>query len=69
MGHKVALGTDARGTLTPVDNALSQIPERIQRMQAPLDNCIPQAEAKKAEISKHFPQEAELQQKPARWLS
>jgi len=66
ISHKAALGADARGIITRMDNALSQMPERIQRVQAILDNLYAQAEAAKAEVGKPFPQEAELQQKSSR---
>jgi len=66
MSHKAVLGKDARGNLTRIDNALAQMPQRLQSVQTRLDNLYNQAEAAKAELGKPFPQEAELQQKSAR---
>ena len=64
--HRVTLGTDARGNLTRIDNALASMPERIQNVHSQLENLHSQMEAAKAEIGKPFPQEAELAQKSAR---
>ena len=66
MTHRVTLGTDARGNLTRIDNALASMPERIQNVHSQLENLYSQMEAAKAEIGKPFPQEAELQKKSAR---
>jgi len=66
MTHRVTLGTDARGNLTRIDNALASMPERIQNVHSQLENLRSQMEAAKAEIGKPFPQEAELQEKSAR---
>lgn len=66
MTHRVTLGKDARGNLIRIDNALSDMPKRLQNVHAQLDNLHSQMEAAKAEIGKPFPQEAELAQKSAR---
>lgn len=66
MSHKATLGKDARSNLTRIDNALAQMPERLQSVQTRLDNLYNQVEAAKAELGKPFPQEAELQKKSAR---
>ena len=66
MTHRVTLGTDARGNLIRIDNALSDMPKRLQNVHAQLDNLHSQMDAAKAEIGKPFPQEAELAQKSAR---
>ncbi len=66
MTHRVTLGKDARGNLIRIDNALSDMPKRLQNVHAQLDNLHSQVEAAKAEIGKPFPQEAELAQKSAR---
>ncbi|WP_242822117.1 DEAD/DEAH box helicase family protein [Ethanoligenens harbinense] len=66
MTHRVALGKDARGNLIRIDNALSDMPRRLQNVHAQLDNLHSQMDAAKAEIGKPFPQEAELAQKSAR---
>ena len=66
MSHRVALGTDARGNITRLDNALSGIPERLERANEQLTNLYNQQEAAKAELGKPFPQEAELVAKSQR---
>ena len=66
MSHRVALGTDARGNITRLDNALSGIPERLERANEQLTNLYNQHEAAKAGLGKPFPQEAELAAKSQR---
>jgi len=66
MTHRVTLGTDARGNLTRIDNALATMPERLKNVHSQLDNLYSQMAAAKSEIGKPFPQEAELQEKSAR---
>ena len=66
MTHRATLGTDPRGNLTRIDNALAALPERLKAVQAQLDNLYQQQAAAKAELGKPFPQEAELQRKSAR---
>lgn len=66
MSHPVELGTDARGNLVRIANALNAIPGRIKATQARLDALIQQQETARTEIAKPFPQEAELAEKSAR---
>lgn len=66
MAHVVALGTDPRGNILRIDNALSTIPERLEKAQTELDNLQKQQEAAKQEAGKPFAQEAELKEKSAR---
>lgn len=66
MSHRVELGADARGNLVRIDNALAQMPERLNNVQVQLDNLYQQQAAAKAEVGKPFPQEGELQSKTAR---
>ena len=66
MTHRAALGTDPRGNLTRIDNALAQMPQRLQSVQNQLDNLYQQQAAAKAEVGKPFPQEQELRDKSAR---
>ena len=66
MSHRVALGTDARGNITRLDNALAGILEKLQSATERLENLYNQQEATKAEIGKPFPQEAELTTKSLR---
>ena len=66
VSHRVSLGTDARGNLTRLDNALSSIPEKLEKSREQLTNLQNQQEATRAELGKPFPQEAELAEKSAR---
>ena len=66
MSHRVALGTDARGNITRLDNALAGITERLERANEQLTNLYNQQEATKGELGKPFPQEAELMAKSQR---
>ena len=66
MSHRVSLGTDARGNLTRLDNALAGIPGRLERGQEQLENLRSQQAAAQVELTKPFPQEAELAEKSAR---
>ncbi|MGN0322651.1 MAG: SNF2-related protein, partial [Oliverpabstia sp.] len=60
MSHRVLLGTDAKGNLIRMDNAIAGIPERLERAKEQLVNLQNQQEATKAELGKPFPQEWEL---------
>ena len=66
MTHRATLGTDPRGNLTRIDNALSQMPQRLEAVKNQLDNFYQQQAAAKAEVGKPFPQEQELRDKSAR---
>lgn len=66
MSHRVSLGTDARGNITRLDNALATVPDRLEAAREQFINLQNQQEATKAELGKPFPQEAELAQKSAR---
>ena len=66
MSHRVELGTDPKGTLIRIENALSNIPHHIQLTQDNLARLRQEMEDAKAEIGKPFPQEKELQEKSAR---
>ena len=66
MTHRATLGTDPRGNLTRIDNALGQMPQRLEAVKNQLDNLYQQQAAAKAEVSKPFPQEQELRDKSAR---
>ena len=60
--HFVPLGTDARGNLTRLDNALDSFSDRIARLQT----LYQQRDAAQVEVEKPFPKEAELAEKSAR---
>lgn len=66
MTHRVELGTDARGNLTRIENALDKMPDRLRGVQAQLDNLYQQREDAKAELGKPFPYDEELRVKSAR---
>jgi len=66
MSHKLTLGSDARGNLIRIENALNAIPDRLSAAQAQLDRLQQQMEAAKVEMGKPFAQEAELVEKSAR---
>ena len=66
MTHRAALGTDPRGNLTRIDNALAQMPQRLEAVKNQLDNLYQQQAAAKAEVGKPFPQEQELRDKSSR---
>lgn len=66
MTHRATLGADPRGNLIRIDNALSQMPQRMEAAQAQLDNLYQQQAAAKEEVGKPFPYEEELKHKNAR---
>lgn len=69
MSHRLVLGSDARGNLIRMENALASIPTRVSDAQAQLDTLNQQMSAAKEELGKPFPQEAELQEKSARLIT
>ena len=53
MTHRATLGTDPRGNLTRIDNALAQMPQRLEAVKNQLENLYQQqAAAKEAEPPK-----------------
>ena len=66
MSHRLVLGSDAKGNLIRMENALANIPARMGDAQTQLDTLHQQMAAAKEEMGKHFPQEEELQEKSAR---
>lgn len=63
MTHRATLGTDPRGNLTRIDNALAQMPQRLEAAKAQLDNLYQQQAAAKEEVGKPFLYEEELRSK------
>ena len=55
-----------RGNLTRIDNALAQMPQRLEAAKAQLDNLYQQQAAAKEEVGKPFLYEEELKSKNAR---
>jgi chromosome segregation ATPase len=66
LTYSVDLGNDAFGNITRINNALDDLPKRLEGMKAQLENYNKQVEAAKEELAKPFPQEAELAEKEAR---
>ena len=66
MTHQATLGADPRGNLTRIDNALAQMPQRLESVKAQLDNLYQQQAAAKEEVGRPFPYEDELREKSAR---
>ena len=66
MTHIVNLGADARGNLLRIENALNNIPVRMQKAQEQVDSLHQQIEAARLEITQPFPQKLELTTKSAR---
>ena len=64
--HFVPLGTDARGNLTRLDNALDSFSDRIARAENQLQTLYQQRDAAQVEVEKPFPKESELAEKSAR---
>ena len=64
--HRASLGTDPRGNLTRIDNALAQMSQRLEATKAQLDNLYQQQGAAKEEVGKPFPYEDDLRVKSAR---
>ena len=66
LHHKVSLGDDKLGNITRVNNALETLPDNLENAKGLLDDVIKQIENAKAEVSKPFAQEDELQTKSKR---
>jgi len=54
MTHRATLGTDPRGNLTRIDNALAQMPQRLEAVKNQLENLYQQQAAAKEEVGKPF---------------
>lgn len=68
LRHKATLGSDPRGNLIRLDNALAQMPQRLTSYQTQLEETYHQQEAAKVELAKPFPYEEELRDKTARLI-
>lgn len=66
MSHRVELGTSALGNLTRIENALANIPHRIEDAQQKLKALQQQQAAAAAEVRKPFSQEDTFKAKVAR---
>ncbi len=66
LTHRTEAGTDARGNIFRLDNALANMPQRQGDTKARLENARNQLASAKEELGKPFPQEEELKTKSAR---
>ena len=66
MSHTVTMGTDVYGNLTRIENALANMPQKLEKAEERIAELERQAEQAKAELGKPFAQEKELEAKAAR---
>jgi len=66
MTYQLDLGTDAFGNITRINNALNELPKRLEGAQSQLEGLFSQQEAAKLELEKPFTLAAELAEKEAR---
>ena len=66
LSHTVSLGTDIHGNITRLNNALAEIPKKLEYCREQLSTLRQQMETAKKEIDVPFEKEQELQTKSAR---
>ena len=66
LTHTVTFGTDIRGNITRIDNALNGLEARLQEQRDDLEDTKTQMAAAKADAEKPFPREEELREKSKR---
>ena len=66
MSHTVTMGTDVYGNLTRIENALENMPQKLEKAEERIAELERQTEQAKAELGKPFAQEKELEAKAAR---
>ena len=66
MLHTVTMGTDVYGNLTRIENALANMPQKLEKAEERIAELERQTEQAKAELGKPFAQEKELEAKAAR---
>lgn len=66
MSHRMEVGSDPLGTITRINHLLAAMPSKLQEANMKLENVKVQLETAKVEVTKEFPQEAELAQKQER---
>ncbi len=64
--YEVELGDDALGNLTRLKNELERLPKHLEDIQAAQQDTLQDLERAKVEVTKQFPQEAELLEKQER---
>ena len=66
MYKRQELGTDARGNVTRIENALTALDKKLGALNTRLADLQRQVENAREELEKPFPQEDELREKSAR---
>jgi hypothetical protein len=66
LAYKIDLGTDAFGNITRINNALADLPKRLENAKAQLDTLLNQQEETKLELEKPFALTDELAAKEIR---
>jgi len=66
LSHTVALGADVHGNITRLNNALAEMPKKLEYCREQLKTLRQQMETAKKEIDIPFEKEQELQSKSAR---
>ena len=66
MSHTVTMGTDVYGNLTRIENALANMPQKLEKVEERIAELERQTEQARAELGKPFAQEKALEAKAAR---
>ena len=66
MSHTMTMGTDVYGNLTRIENALANMPQKLEKAEERIAELERQTEQAKAELGKPFAQEKELEAKASR---
>ena len=66
MSHTVTMGTDVYGNMTRIENALANMPQKLEKAEERIAELERQTEQARAELGKPFAQEKELEAKAAR---
>ena len=66
MSHTVTMGTDVYGNLTRIENALANMPQKLEKTEERIAELERQTEQARAELGKPFAQEKELEAKASR---
>ena len=66
MSHTVTMGTDVYGNLTRIENALANMPQKLEKAEERIAELERQTEQARAELGKPFAQEKALEAKAAR---
>jgi hypothetical protein len=66
MTYKVELGSDSFGNITRINNALTDLPKRLEGAKNQLETLISQQDAAKSELEKPFMLADELEEKEKR---